>query len=185
MKQPNSMILLMQKPEADFFAEHVRALMPDLKIRCMTSETDLKQLAQKLPQKPCRLFAFLTPSYVPSELLSYVDSAFNVHPGPPSRPGFRPTHFAYHDTDPKHGVTLFQMTEQVDEGLIIASQKIDISMAKSLEKVEELTYIAAVQLALANLKVIAGIKNPAPYTGEQWSGTKMSHSDWAKLARKG
>src|SRR5580698_11673998 len=67
-----------------------------------------------------RLIAFVTPEIVPASILSQLGyGAFNFHPGPPSYPGWAPSHFALYDQATEFGATAHVMVEQVDAGPIL------------------------------------------------------------------
>ncbi|MCV6574112.1 MAG: formyltransferase family protein [Cohaesibacter sp.] len=176
-----SIILLMPKLEAEFFQHHIGQLAPNMAISMADSDEALAK-ALSLSQHPCILFGFLTPVYVQPDHLSRLAKAYNLHPGPPSRPGYRPTHFAFLQSAKEHGVTLHEMAKRIDTGPILATCSFPITQVDSLEALEEQTYATAIAFALEHLPVILGMTDPAPYDGEEWHPHKMCADDLAKLS---
>src|ERR1035437_10565340 len=67
-----------------------------------------------------RLISFVTPEIVSQSILARLSyGAFNFHPGPPSYPGWAPSHFALYERATEFGATVHVMVEQVDAGPII------------------------------------------------------------------
>jgi methionyl-tRNA formyltransferase len=162
---------------------------PDLTICHAASQEELAEvLAQLRRQKdirqPCHLFCFLTAVFVSQDNLAFLTKAYNLHPGPSHRPGYRPTHFAYLEKARSHGVTLHEMVAKIDDGPILAQSCFDISQITDLEALEKVTYQRAIKLALENLDVILGLKKPAPYLGKGWSGPSKKPKDLQILKDK-
>ena len=64
-----------------------------------------------------RVVAFLSSVIVPAEILGMLDGpAYNFHPGPPEYPGSYVAGFAIYDGAETFGVTLHEMSAQVDAG---------------------------------------------------------------------
>lgn len=180
MTLARSMILLMPELEAKFFRDQINILAPNLQILFANSDTELETaVAHSL--HPCHLFGFMTPVYVPSRHLSQLAKAYNLHPGPPSRPGYRPTHFAILERDREFGVTLHEMAPQIDAGSIVTTRYFGIEDLDTVPALEERAYIEALSLVQAYLPVILGMKAPAPYRGKGWSGPGKRSKDLAEL----
>ncbi|SNZ07508.1 Formyl transferase [Cohaesibacter gelatinilyticus] len=170
----------MPELEAKFFRDQINILAPDLQILSANSDTELEK-AVAHSQYPCHLFGFMTPVYVPSRHLSQLAKAYNLHPGPPSRPGFRPTHFAILERDREFGVTLHEMAPQIDAGTIVTTRYFGIEDLDTIPALEERAYVEALSLVQDYLPVILGMKEPAPYLGKDWSGAKMRSQDLQEL----
>ncbi len=71
--------------------------------------------------KSARLFSILNEWIVPKSLFEQFGLGFyNIHPGPPERPGWAPLNFALYDDDKEFGATLHEALEDADTGLIWA-----------------------------------------------------------------
>ena len=162
-----SLVLLMAEYEAKFFADRCHALDPAIALFHADSPASLKAAMQKA-SAPVNLFGFLTPVIVPVAILNRLETAYNLHPGPPSRPGHRPVTRALDAKDARHGVTLHEMVEEVDSGAILATSHFDVEEGADLEALEKQTYIQALQLALSHLDIIVGLRKPDAYSDEDW-----------------
>lgn len=183
MTLARSVILLMPELEAEFFRDQIYALVPDLPVFNVNDAKAL-HIALRKSESPCHLFGFFTSIYVPQTVLSQLSRTYNLHPGPPALPGYRPTHFAYLRSATTHGVTLHEMAERLDSGAIVATRSFQIDCVDSLEKLEIQTYKEALKLAQENLDLILGMKKPAPYLGEDWSGLTKTKQDLEDLQAK-
>nr|WP_321444648.1 formyltransferase family protein [uncultured Cohaesibacter sp.] len=161
------LILLMPDNEATFFAHRLTKLRPDIQTVAATDKAALLDLMAKT-EHPTSLFGFLTDVIVPETILSELDLALNIHPGPPWMPGYRPTIKVMKCGERDYGATLHMMAKEVDTGPIIAVRRFQLPLQATLEQVETLTYQQCLQLALDHLDVIVGLKSPTPHPVERW-----------------
>ena len=165
--RPSDMILLMAQQEAVFFERALRKISPHCRFFLAENQDDLSNRVAAIGSPP-NLFAFLTRTIVPADILSKLGGAFNIHPAPPWMPGFMPTRKMVGNRDVSYGVTLHHMIEDVDAGPIIAVRRFDLQQGASLEEIEMLTYQYALQLALEHLEIIAGVKGAPHHPSERW-----------------
>lgn len=170
----------MPELEANFFRDQINVLAPSLQILSANSNSELKRAVSN-SKYPRHLFGFMTSVYVPERHLSKLAKAYNLHPGPPSRPGFRPTHFAVLEGDKTYGVTLHEMAAKIDTGPILATRQFGIEDLETVSALEERVYIEALALVQDYLPVILGMKEPTSYLGEDWSRRKMRSQDLLEL----
>ena len=161
------LILLMPDYEAAFFAQRLIKVRPDIQTVTAADKATLLDLMEET-QNPASLFGFLTDVIVPEAILSKLDQALNIHPGPPWMPGYRPTIKVMKCGERDYGATLHVMDKEVDTGPIIAVRRFQLPHQATLEQVETLTYQQCLQLALDHLDVIAGLKSPTPHPVERW-----------------
>ncbi|MBL4784123.1 MAG: hypothetical protein JKY49_01710 [Cohaesibacteraceae bacterium] len=175
MARPTTVILLMHQIEGAFFRDEVRRRVPDIACILVDNEQDLISAALGA-EKPLMVLSFHNPIIVPPLVLEEIDAgAFNVHPGPPSRPGYRPMEFAWFDEDRNLGATLHHMNEKVDEGQIIDVSHFVLkpNAEASIEFYEGEAYKVAVVLTLKHLSAMLG-KGKLPKSRETWSGQKTT-----------
>jgi len=165
----DKLILLMQEQEADYFAQRLSQIRPALQ-SCAASDTAtlMAHFANAKHGEALLLFGFLTDVIVPAEQLSRLHQALNIHPGPPWMPGYRPTKKLLKDGNQDFGVTLHAMAEAVDTGPIIAVRRFRVPPNATLEIIETMAYQHCLQLALDNLELIAGLKEPIFHPTERW-----------------
>ena len=74
------------------------------------------------------LFNFLSPTFVPSDVLRAVKRAsINFHPAPPEWPGVGSASYALYENDVTFGATAHLMTEEFDAGQIIRTVRFPIA----------------------------------------------------------
>ena len=94
-----------------------------------------------------RLITFGLHDILPQPLLDRIGfGAVNIHPGPPSYPGWSPHSFALYDGVESYGVTAHFMTNRVDAGAIIGVEMFDIQRPCSTQ-----TMISQVSAAIYRL----------------------------------
>ncbi len=166
-KTAHRLILLMSDHESTYFKQRLMEVRPDIQTVAAADKAELLDLMTETRQ-PASLFGFLTDVIVPEDILSKLDQALNIHPGPPWMPGYRPTIKVVKCGGRDFGATLHVMAKDVDTGPIIAVRRFQLPRQATLEQVETLTYRQCLKLALDRLDVIAGLKSPTPHPVERW-----------------
>jgi len=129
-----------------------------------------------------RLVAFVTPVIVPGSILSQLGyGAFNFHPGPPSYPGWAPSHFALYDRAEEFGATVHAMVEQVDAGPIIEFASFPIPPHTSVLGLEGLAYAHLAFLFWRAAKWLASDVAPPPALSVQWANRKYSRKNYRAM----
>lgn len=129
-----------------------------------------------------RLAAFVTPVIVPRSVLSQLGyGAFNFHPGPPSYPGWAPSHFALYDQAKEFGVTVHAMVEQVDAGPIIEFASFPIPPHISVLGLEGLAYAHLSFLFRRMAKWLSSDAVPPPALPVRWSDRKYSRKSYRTM----
>src|ERR1700726_646409 len=122
-----------------------------------------------------RLVAFVTPEIVPASILAQLGyGAFNFHPGPPSYPGWAPSHFALYDQATEFGATAHVMVEQVDAGPIIDVSLFPIPADISVLGLEGLAYAHLARLFWRMAKSLATDPQAPPTLPIKWGDKKYS-----------
>lgn len=176
------LILLMRTPEVDFFSACFRQAKPDLQCRGANSLEELQAAIEAASGGWTRLIAFCSPVIVPLAILRALDfNCFNLHPGPPERPGYRPAFFAAREGAPSFGVTLHRMTEQVDAGPICKVRRFALNPPASETDVEICAYQEAIALMMECAYALTHADGPLAATRERWSSRRTTRRDYALL----
>jgi methionyl-tRNA formyltransferase len=119
---------------------------------------------------------------VPGSILSQLGyGAFNFHPGPPSYPGWAPSHFALYDRAEEFGATVHAMVEQVDAGPIIEFVSFPIPPHTSVLGLEGLAYAHLAFLFWRMAKWLALDVVPPPASSVQWANRKYSRKNYRAM----
>jgi methionyl-tRNA formyltransferase len=122
-----------------------------------------------------RLIAFVTPEIVSTSILTRLGhGAVNFHPGPPSYPGWAPSHFALYQQAAEFGATVHVMVERVDAGPIIDVARFPIPAGISVLGLEGLAYAHLAQLFWRMAKSLATDPEPPPKLAINWGNRKYS-----------
>ncbi|GLR86748.1 formyltransferase family protein [Bradyrhizobium iriomotense] len=177
-----AVVLLTEAAEQAALSQILRSRRQDLTIRPVTGITELRSLDPSL-LRHARLIAFASSIIVPGELLASLGyGAYNFHPGPPTYPGWAPTHFALYDRASEFGVTLHAMAERVDTGMILDVTSFPIPENAGVLGLCELTYAQLLSLfvewadRLAHQPLL-----PAPRPEIQWSGRRNSRRNYKAI----
>src|ERR1700758_1769322 len=147
---------------------------PDLTVLPIERSSELAELSADLLARS-RLVAFVTPVIVPSSILSQLGyGAFNFHPGPPSYPGWAPSHFALYDQAEEFGVTVHAMAERVDSGPIVEAVLFPIAPDIGVLGLEGLAYAHLARLFWGLAGTLATDPRPLPERPLQWGAKKNS-----------
>src|SRR6202035_651605 len=147
---------------------------PDLTVLPIERSSELAELSADVLARS-RLVAFVTPVIVPSSILSQLGyGAFNFHPGPPSYPGWAPSHFALYDQAEEFGATVHVMVERVDAGPIVEVALFPIPADISVPALEGLAYAHLAQLFCRMAKSLATDPKPPPALPVRWGSRKYS-----------
>ena len=143
-------------------------------------EVDQAALAER---KPDFLFAF-TPLIIREPLLSAPSiAAINFHTAPPKWPGRGSCSFALFESDTAFGVTAHFMTEQIDAGSILLSQRFPIDPDETVASLHKKT-LEEIPILVAN--VLQNIQDhegkPVP-SGEQWQRRALTKKDFYNAMR--
>jgi methionyl-tRNA formyltransferase len=143
-----------------------------INIRVIKDNEDLNDCSKDISGDDI-LFSFSHNILVPPDILDKVQTAINVHPGPPDFPGRDAQHFALYQGITKFGATLHKMTEKVDSGDILDIELFSFNETISPTELAHLANLAAYKLIYRNLpKIIGGeILSPLPI---KWGKTKTS-----------
>jgi methionyl-tRNA formyltransferase len=122
-----------------------------------------------------RLIAFVTPEIVATGVLDRLGyGAINFHPGPPSYPGWAPSHFALYERAAEFGATVHVMVERVDAGPIIDVARFPVPAGISVLGLEGLAYAHLAQLFWRMAKSLATDPATPPMLAVKWGRRKYS-----------
>ena len=122
-----------------------------------------------------RLLSVFSESVVPKDLFHAFGGGFyNVHPGPPSRPGWAPVNYALLDNDDSFGVTLHQAVQMVDAGRIIAIEEFPIPLNSNYHELSSMAFDALMRLIDQNIELLLtrGSLEPSAKASEITWGNK-------------
>lgn len=169
----NQILFLMDDVEADFFSQQL--MVHDAKT-LMHQTRNIQDIEARLSAaKMTRIISFCSPHIVPPYVLKEISyNAFNFHPGPPDRPGYRPAFFAALDGATQFGVTFHQMIDGVDEGPIIESTRFHLAEAMSPDVIEAKAYSALAVIVGRWARELSDVGFSFRPCGEVWSGLKTT-----------
>jgi methionyl-tRNA formyltransferase len=129
-----------------------------------------------------RLIAFVTPEIVPAGIFAQLGyGAFNFHPGPPSYPGWAPSHFALYDQATEFGATVHVMVERVDAGPIVDVALFPIPPDTSVLALEGLAYAHLAQLFWRMARSLATDPEPPRTLSARWGNKKYSRRAYREI----
>ena len=170
----DTIILLAGEAEQVALPPVLRGHNPLLTVISVGTSADLAALNADLLER-ARLISFVTPEIVSQSILARLSyGAFNFHPGPPSYPGWAPSHFALYQRATEFGATVHVMVEQVDAGPIIGVALFPIPADISVLGLEGLTYAHLAQLFWRMAKALATDPEPPPTLPIKWGSRKYS-----------
>ena len=170
----DTIVLLAQSPESDALSALLRQHNPQLAILTPATKGELAAIPAATLAR-ARILGFLTPIIVPPAVLAAAGyGAYNIHPGPPSYPGWLPSHFAVHDGAAVFGATAHVMIEQVDAGPIVGIELFRVPDAISVTELEKLTYLRCAQLIWRLAPAIACDPAPLPDLPLRWNGRRST-----------
>ena len=166
--------LLAGVAEQSALASALKGHNPRLGIHCAATLAELEAFGPQLLRR-ARLVAFATPVVVPGHILDrFGFGAYNFHPGPPSYPGWLPSHFAVYDGATEFGATAHRMIEQVDAGAIVGVERFGIPPHTSVTALEQLAYSQLAFLFWRLAKTLATQAEPLDELPIGWSGRKST-----------
>ncbi len=122
------------------------------------------------------LISYLCPWVVPAEVLNHPGVlAVNFHPAPPEYRGFAPYSWAIYHGASRYGITVHQMTPQLDAGPILHVTRFTVNPATSVWALQQRTLLTLLG-ALMNF-LSEGLTD----TGEMWSGPVRTKADLEAL----
>lgn len=164
-------ILLCEPLSAPHLALYVRRQDPQIDIRLAT---DLAQLMDALTDAPpaTRLIAFCANTIVPARALRALgQTAYNIHPGPPTYPGVHPDAFAHADGVRTYGATAHELTPQIDGGAIIATAICDVPDGAGRTDIADLGFACALDLFQVLVRHCLQASSDFPrHPDAQWCG---------------
>ncbi|MGD8326370.1 MAG: formyltransferase family protein [Sphingomonadales bacterium] len=178
---PKKIILLAREREVPFLHDFTASLNKAVEVISATSMTRFqKEVRQGLDG--VRLISFLSAFVVPQDVLKRLTlTPYNVHPGPPERPGLFPDAFAAIQGAREFGVTVHEMTCRVDAGLIVDVKRFALPPHATRLEIQDHAERFAVQLFAMLVRHCAFEDEDLKPNGEQWSGTCTTRQDYELL----
>ena len=131
-----------------------------------------------------RLIAFCTDVIVPPEILRLFDGgAYNFHPGSSEYPVLFPSCFAIYDGAASFGATAHLMTEDIDAGEIVGSERFEIAPDIDRFSLDSKTFETVMVLFRRLTPQLVDVDNPPPPNGEKWSGKSRGRKDFNHLCK--
>ena len=161
----------------------LKNIRPDIDIYHIETIDDLLAIDPEI-RRGSRLIAFGTPVIVPAGYLKTLGfGAYNIHPGPPSHPGWAPTCFAIYDGATTLGATAHQMVAKVDAGPIVGTHLFDADPSKTTDQLREQSLVAALYLFRALAPALVTSSQPLPVWPITWGAVKRTRKDFAAMCR--
>ena len=134
--------------------------------------------------KTSRLISFGSRFYVKPELLSIIGyGSYNFHPGPPHYPGWAPFNFALYDQAANYGVTVHEMTSDIDAGNIVGTKTFKIPSSCDVQRLMDLTTEAMYALYDEMAVDFAEHEKPLLTKNENWSGHIWTKKDFETMCQ--
>lgn len=170
----DTIILLAGEAEQAVMPQVLRAHNPLLTVIPVATAANLAGVCSDVLER-ARLIAFVTPEIVSTSILSRLGhGALNFHPGPPSYPGWAPSHFALYERAREFGATVHVMVGQVDAGPIIDIALFPIPDDITVPGLERLAYAHLAQLFWRMAKSLATDPQLPPAIPVSWGSRKYS-----------
>ncbi|MEM9170770.1 MAG: formyltransferase family protein [Pseudomonadota bacterium] len=180
---PRRFILLCGETEAAAFQDYLWGFDSRLFIERAQTVDALERLVDRF-RGDARVLSFLSDLIVPEGVLKRLRlTPYNVHPGPPERPGAHPNCFALLEGASDYGVTAHEMIRRVDAGPIVGVRRFPIAPAADWMALADLAYAEAVRLFADVAAHCAMSTAPLPHAQDRWSGAKKTRADFAALVR--
>jgi methionyl-tRNA formyltransferase len=177
----DTIILLAGPAERGVLPSVLLAHNPHLAVIPVGTRAELAALDTDLLRR-ARLMAFVTNVIVPGSVLSRLGyGALNFHPGPPSYPGWAPSHFALYDQATEFGATVHVMVEQVDAGPIVEVALFPVPPDISVLGLEGLAYAHLAHLFWQMAKSLATDPEPPPTRPIKWGSRKGSRGAYRAI----
>lgn len=176
-------ILLTGEVEGPHLGDMLKGANPSLRVTHVQNADQIAAACQAPPENGRRrLIGFCTPVIVPADILRTLDGqAYNFHPGPPTYPGTHPASFALYEDAARYGVTVHEMAEKVDSGMIVAVDWFDMPPDLRFTDLEMHAFKAAVKMFSAMAARLALDESPLPPSGERWSGRASTRKAFERM----
>lgn len=161
------------------------ALMRAKSYLVVTPVADLAALQARAaqPLEGARLVICGSPEIVPAALLArFPGPSYNIHPGPPERPGRFPSVWALYRGDRAFGTTVHEAAPQVDAGPIVAVERFPIPEGCDRAALDTLSLTSVLRL-LVRLAPALVARAPLAHIGERWCGPRTRLADFEALCR--
>lgn len=162
-----------------------RALMraePYLRVTPVHTLDGLEARASQ-PLDGARLLICGSDVIVPQALLDrFPGPAYNIHPGPPERPGRYPSVFALYDGAPEFGTTVHEATASVDAGPIVAMDRFAVPEGADRATLDAMSFESVLRL-LTDLCPALVRPEPLPRIAATWTNPPTRKSDFDALCR--
>ncbi len=162
-----------------------RALMraaPYLRVTPVATREALEARAA-LPLEGARLLICGSEVIVSPEVLArFPGPSYNIHPGPPERPGRFPSVFALYDGAPEFGTTVHEVTAEVDAGPIVAVSRFAIPEGADRAALDALSFESVLRL-LTDLCPALVRPAPLPRADAVWTNRATRQADFDALCR--
>lgn len=176
-------VLLTNPPEAAVLGKILRQHHSELEITVVSDRAALSALPRE-SLATARMISFCSSVIVPADILAaFPGPSYNFHPGPPDRPGRFPSVFAIYERADRYGITVHEMTEQVDAGPIVAAEWFAVPEEADVVALEKLALGCLVAVFRRLAPFLALNPSPLPRVFIPWSGTKRTKAECDAICR--
>jgi methionyl-tRNA formyltransferase len=181
MSKLTTLILLTSRFYANRLINMSVERSPDIAVIYVEHPNELIQFGEDF-LRTSRLVSFGSRFYVKSQILKLIGyNSYNFHPGPPSYPGWAPFNFALYDEAPTYGVTLHEMTSDIDTGVIVGCKSFDIPNDCDVQLLMDLTTEAMYDLFADFIEDFTKNQNPLSALNLNWSGHITTKKDFETM----
>jgi methionyl-tRNA formyltransferase len=181
MNGPKTLILLTSTFYTKRLIESAYNKTPDISVVYVQHPNELMELDIDF-LKFSRLISFGSAHYIKPHILSLIGfGSYNFHPGPSNYPGWAPFSFALYEKASNFGVTVHEMTPQIDAGIIVGTKNFKIPNACDLQLLMDLTTEVMYQLFDELVLDFAKRDTSLLSNNEDWSGHIWTKSDFKNM----
>ena len=176
-----NILILSERDDAAIVAAWLQEQAPAARVGLVKDRATL-EAAIEATGGAARLLGFLTDVIVPTSALERLTlEPYNIHPGPPERPGAHPDSFALYEGAIGFGVTAHLMAPKVDAGAIVQTIRFPIPREAKRMDFADVVYGQAVRLFAAVAGRCAQSDDPLPRSSDVWRGAVRTKRDFVAL----
>ena len=181
MNGPKTLILLTSTYYTKRLIESAYNKTPDISVVYVQHPNELMELDIDF-LKFSRLISFGSAHYIKPHILSLIGfGSYNFHPGPSNYPGWAPFSFALYEKASNFGVTVHEMTPQIDAGIIVGTKNFKIPNACDLQLLMDLTTEVMYELFDELVLDFAKRDTSLLSNNEDWSGHIWTKNDFKNM----
>ena len=178
-------LLLTGEVEGPYLADALRSRCERLIVAVVHDNPSLMDAVNVAAKtgRPFRLVSFSTDVIVPASIIEAMSTTgYNFHAGPPEYPGSCPASFAVYEGARRFGITVHEISTEIDSGTIVAVRRFDIPPDITATDLMGQTYQALVALFSELAPAMIDATVDLTPIDEQWRPPARKRSEAVQLA---